>query len=81
MAVVTWHTIRLRGGARRPLVALRLFLITTVANTLRYGDQAVNAAAVRAFDPGRRPRTSLPLRRADLGLGVLLVAATVALLL
>jgi energy-coupling factor transporter transmembrane protein EcfT len=51
MATVTFETIRLRGGLARPIVALRLFLITLVSNTLRYGDQIVDAAAVRAFDP------------------------------
>jgi energy-coupling factor transporter transmembrane protein EcfT len=51
MATVTFETIRLRGGLARPIVALRLFLVTLVSNTLRYGDQIVDAAAVRAFDP------------------------------
>lgn len=51
MARVTFDTIKLRGGLRRPLVALRLFLVTLVSNTLRYGDQIVDAAAMRAFDP------------------------------
>jgi energy-coupling factor transporter transmembrane protein EcfT len=51
MARVTFDTIRLRGGLRRPLVALRLFLVTLVSNTLRYGDQIVDAASMRAFDP------------------------------
>jgi len=51
MARVTFDTIKLRGGLRRPLLALRLFLVTLLSNTLRYGDQIVNAASVRAFDP------------------------------
>jgi len=81
MAIVTLHTIRLRGGLRRPWTALRLFLVTTVANVLRYGDEVVNAAAVRAFDPNRGPPASLPLRRADLWLLALLVGCTGVLLI
>ena len=82
MAAVTWQTIRLRGGLRRPWLALRLFLITTVANTLRYGDEVVNAAMVRAFDPngGSRP-APLPLRRGDLWLSAILAGCSVALLM
>lgn len=73
MALVTLQTIRLRGGIRRPWTALRLFLITTVANTLRYGDEVVDAAAMRAFDPHKHQPMPLPLRRADLWLLILLV--------
>ncbi len=82
MAVVTWQTIRLRGGLRRPWPALRLFLITIVANTLRYGDEVVNAALVRAFDPsGGSWPMPLPLRRADLWLAAILVTCSTALLM
>jgi energy-coupling factor transporter transmembrane protein EcfT len=83
MATVTLQTIWLRGGMRRPWRAktLRLFLITTVANTLRYGDEVVNAAAVRAFDPNRGRHAALPLRRADLWLLALLAAYTGVLLI
>lgn len=82
MAAVTWQTIRLRGGLRRPWPALRLFLVTAVANTLRYGDEVVNAAMVRAFDPngGSRP-APLPLRRGDLWLSAVLAGGSVALLM
>jgi len=73
MAAVTWQTIRLRGGMRRPGLALRLFLITTIANTLHYGDAVVSAATVRAFDPNGGRAASLPLRRADLWLAALLI--------
>ena len=80
MAAVTLQTIRLRGGKRRPWLGLRLFLVTTVANTLRYGDEVINAAAMRAFDlNGARP-APLPLRRADLWLLALLAGCTGALL-
>ena len=80
MATVTFQTIKLRGGLRRPLVALRLFLVTLLSNTMRYGDQVVNAAVVRAFDPSKRQTTILPLRRADLWLFITLVGCSVALL-
>ena len=46
-----YHTIRLRGGLKRPLYSFRLFLVTVVANSLRYGDDIVRSAAARAFDP------------------------------
>jgi len=81
MATVTLHTIWLRGGARRPLVSLRLFFVTTIANTLRYGDEVVNAAMARAFDPNARSSFSLPLRRADLWLAASLVGCSALLLL
>lgn len=74
MARVTFETIKLRGGLRRPIVALRLFLVTLVSNTLRYGDQVVHAASVRAFDPQTGRRLRLKPRRADL----LLLAALAA---
>jgi energy-coupling factor transporter transmembrane protein EcfT len=80
MATVTLQTIRLRGGMRRPLVGLRLFLVTLVSNTLRYGDQATDAATVRAFDPSKGRTTALPLRWADLWLFVVLAGYTTALL-
>jgi len=80
MATVTLHTLRLRGGARRPWTAMRLFLITTVANTLRYGDEVVNAAAVRAFDPHEGQPVPLPLCPTDLWLLALLVGCTGVLL-
>ena len=76
MARVTFETIKLRGGLRRPLSALRLFLVTVVSNTLRYGDQVVHAAAVRAFDPRRGRGNGLAWRRADLWLIVALAGCT-----
>lgn len=80
MATVTLQTIWLRGGARRPWAAAHHFLVTTVANTLRYGDEIVNAAAVRAFDPNGGQPVTLPLRRGDVWLLVALLGCTVALL-
>ncbi len=83
MATVTFETIKLRGGLRRPVVALRLFLVTLVSNTMRYGDEIVNAAAVRAFDPnGDRggARSWVGWSWADGGLLLGLVAAALFLL-
>ncbi|MFW6135223.1 MAG: energy-coupling factor transporter transmembrane component T [Chloroflexota bacterium] len=83
MATVTYETIELRGGRRRPLVALRLFLVTLVSNTLRYGDQIVQAAAVRAFDPdsdGSPTPSTVRCSRADVGLLCALVASGLLLL-
>jgi len=76
MVTVTFQTLWLRGGRRRPWLTLRLFLVTTVANTLRYGDAVVSAAAMRAFDPTQGGLGTLPLRRADLWLMVALVVCT-----
>jgi energy-coupling factor transporter transmembrane protein EcfT len=80
MATVTLQTLWLRGGMRRPPTALRLFLVTTVANTLHYRDDIVNAAAARAFDPNRGKPAPLPLRRSDLWLLVVLAGCTVVLI-
>lgn len=80
MAVVTLQTIQLRGGTRRPWTALKLFLVTTVANTLRYRDEIVNAAAVRAFDPHQGQSPPLPLRPSDLWLLAVLAGCTGILL-
>ncbi|HUX75422.1 MAG TPA: energy-coupling factor transporter transmembrane component T [Anaerolineae bacterium] len=61
-----YHTLRLRGGLRRPVQAARLFLVTVIANGLRYGDDVVQAASARAFDPAARPARVTPiLGRAD----------------
>jgi len=80
MAAVTLQTIRLRGGMQRPWTALQLFLITTVANTLRYRDDIVNAATVRAFDPHKGQPLPLPLRQSDLWLLIVLAGCTGILL-
>ena len=76
MATVTFQTLWLRGGKRRPWLTLRLFLVTTIANTLRYGDEVVSAAAMRAFDPAQGRFEPLPLRRADLWLAAALAVCT-----
>ncbi len=61
-----YHTLRLRGGLRRPLRAAQLFVVTTISNALRYGDDVVKAASARAFDPNARLSWSARLvSRAD----------------
>jgi energy-coupling factor transporter transmembrane protein EcfT len=84
MATVTFQTIKLRGGLRRPLVALRLFMVTLLSNTIRYGDQVVNAASVRAFDPNTdRYSSAYPeglLQTADVGLFLALAVCGTLLL-
>jgi len=79
-----YHTLRLRGGLRRPIQTARLFLITVVANALRYGDDVVRAASARAFDPAAATGRGEPIMgQADrafiaglavLGVGLLLTA-------
>jgi hypothetical protein len=56
-----YHTLRLRGGLRRPLQTARLFLVTVIANGVRYGDDVVQAASARAFDPGAAPAQAIPV--------------------
>ena len=77
-----YHTLRLRGGFCRPVQSLRLFLVTVIANALRYGDDVVKAALARAFDPAATPpRINRILDRADQIFIAGLVAVGVGLLL
>ena len=76
-----YHTLRLRGGFRRPWLALRLFLVTVISNALRYGDDVVKAASARGFDPTVQQGEAVIFRRSDgvfmlglLGLGMLLLS-------
>ena len=80
LSEAAYHSIRLRGGLRRPLVAARLFLITVTANALRYGDEVVKAASSRAFDPASYPRRAIPFRLPDGVLLGILGLSTVGLL-
>jgi energy-coupling factor transporter transmembrane protein EcfT len=67
-----YQTLRLRGGfRRRPWQALKLFLVTVIANALRHSDDVVNAAAARAFEPTVRRGEPVRFQRAD---GLLAVA-------
>jgi energy-coupling factor transporter transmembrane protein EcfT len=64
-ATAAYHTLRLRGGFRRPWQALKLFLVTVIANALRNSDDVVNAAAARAFEPTVRRGKPVRFRWAD----------------
>ena len=80
LSEAAYHSIRLRAGWRRPLVATRLFVVTITANALRYGDEIVKAASSRAFDPNRYPQQSIVWRLADWALGgVLALVSLLAL--
>ncbi|MDH4138470.1 MAG: energy-coupling factor transporter transmembrane protein EcfT [Anaerolineae bacterium] len=71
-AAAAYHTLRLRGGfRRRPWQALKLFLVTVIANALRHSDDVVNAASARAFEPTVRRGEPVRFQRAD---GLLAVA-------
>ncbi len=78
----TLAAMRLRGGfRRRPWRALRLMLITILANALRYGDEVVCAAEARAFDGlvrGRHPPTMVASDA--LVVGFLLITISLALI-
>jgi energy-coupling factor transport system permease protein len=77
-----YHTLRLRGGFRRPVHNTRLFLVTAIANSLRYGDDVVTAASARAFDPAAGSiQGGLTLSKPDWALIVGLATAGTGLLL
>lgn len=76
-----WHSLRLRGGLRaRRARALRLVLVTVLANALRRAEEIALAAEARAFTPERS--RALPVRRGRLdalavGCGLLLVVVLI----
>ncbi len=74
-----YQSIRLRSGWRRPLRAMRLYVVTITTNALGYGDEIVRAAASRAFDPATAPRAPVPWHAADGWLLGALLAASAAL--
>lgn len=76
-----YHTVRLRGGFRRPVYATRLFLVTVIANALRYGDDVVKSASARAFDLDARTDSSIDMGWADVLFMGALVAGGAALLI
>ncbi|MDH7489531.1 MAG: energy-coupling factor transporter transmembrane component T [Anaerolineae bacterium] len=76
-----YHTIRLRGGFRRPLQATRLFLVTVIANALRYGDDVVKSASARAFDLEAKTDVAIAVNRADVVFLCALAAAGAAILI
>lgn len=59
--------MRLRGGFRRNCFrALKMLLVTIIAGSLRRGDEIVEAAEARAFDPMRVQGQPVRPTRADL---------------
>lgn len=69
-----YQAIRLRGGfRRRRLATLKTLAMAAVVNSLRHGDEIVDAAQARAFNP-KRHRAELPSPTwADLTLGIALL--------
>ena len=73
--------MRLRGGFRRErLRALRMLMVTIVANALRRGDEVTEAAEARAFRPDGPRQRPPPLGQADLALTAGLIALGVGFL-
>lgn len=66
-----YQAIKLRGGFHRQrLTTLKTLAIAVVINCLRHGDEIVDAAQARAFNPERH-RAELPCPTwADLALGI-----------
>jgi energy-coupling factor transporter transmembrane protein EcfT len=76
-----YEAMRLRGGFRRERPrALRMLLVTIVANALRRGDEVMEAAEARAFRPDGPRQPPLPVGRADLVLVAVLIVLGVGLL-
>jgi energy-coupling factor transporter transmembrane protein EcfT len=76
-----YEAMRLRGGFRRErLRALRMLLVAIVVNALRRGDEVVEAAEARAFQPDGPRQKPLPPSRADLALAAILIALGAGLL-
>lgn len=81
-ATTAYQALRLRGGFRRQrLQALRLLLVTVVANSLRHADDVVSAAEARAFSVERARPLPVTWRRRDLALTGALAIAAVAVAL
>ena len=76
-----YQAMRLRGGFRRErLRALRMLMVTIVANALRRGDEVTEAAEARAFRPDGPRQEPPPLGRGDLVLVAVLIVLGVGLL-
>jgi energy-coupling factor transporter transmembrane protein EcfT len=76
-----YEAMRLRGGFQRErLQTLKMLLITVIVNSLRRGDEVVEAAEARAFRPDGPRQEPLPLGRVDLALVAVLTVLGVGLL-
>jgi len=77
----SFTAMRLRGGFRRDrLGSLKKLLVTIVAGSLRRGEEVVDAAEARAFDPARPQDVMAIPTRADVLLGISLLGCGLALL-
>ena len=80
--ITAWEALGMRGGFRRHrLYALRLLLVTVMANSLRHTGDIVNAAEARAFSVERTQPLPVRVGRADLALSGLLLASLILLFL
>jgi len=76
----SFTAMRLRGGFRRDrLGSLKKLLVTIVAGSLRRGEEIVDAAEARAFDPTRSQDVMAIPTRADVVLGISLLGCGLAL--
>lgn len=77
--VTSYQSLRLRGGFRRPVLGLRLLLVTVAANSLRHADDIIGSAEARAFSPERVPVTRLVWSKRDAWATSVLVATMLAI--
>jgi energy-coupling factor transporter transmembrane protein EcfT len=76
-----YEAMRMRGGFHQErLQTLKMLLITVIVNSLRRGDEVVEAAEARAFRPDGPRQEFLPLGRVDLALVAVLTVLGVGLL-
>lgn len=79
-----YHTLRLRGGFRRPRFLIedtRLLLLGIFTNALRHGDDVVLAASARAYDPARAAGEQIPFYAGDALLILVLLAMSLIMAL
>ena len=77
-----YTAMRLRGGFRRDrFAALKKLLVTIVAGSLRRGEEIVDAAEARAFDPTRARGQLAHPTRADVLLAIALLSCGLAILI
>jgi len=81
-AADAYTAMRLRGGFRRErFSALKKLLVTIVAGSLRRGEEIVDAAEARAFDPARPQGQMARPTHADVLLAFALLCGGLAILL
>ena len=76
-----WHSLRMRGGFRKKRYqALKLLLVTILANALGRADDIAIAAESRAFSPERIPHLKIVGSVLDRWILVLAIASLIILL-